>query len=45
MDYTDGEATAIFNDLKRRGSIVAKDGTEVLNIPASLSSRQNSIDG
>lgn len=39
MDYTDGKATEIFNRLESRGSIVAKDESEVLNILASLNSR------
>ena len=35
MDYTDGEATEIFNRLEGRGAIVAKDETEALNIVMS----------
>ena len=38
MDYTNGEATEIFNGLKVKGAIVAKDESEVLDILASLNS-------
>lgn len=35
MDYTDGEATAIFNELRSSGAITAKDESEALSIITS----------
>jgi iron complex transport system ATP-binding protein len=39
MDYTDGKATGIFNDLKSRGASIAKDESQILNILLSMNSR------
>jgi iron complex transport system ATP-binding protein len=39
MDYTDGEATAIFNDLKSGGAVVANDESDALNVLISLDSQ------
>ncbi len=39
MDYTDGKATEIFNELKSRGAITAKDESQVLNILVSMDNR------
>jgi iron complex transport system ATP-binding protein len=41
MDYTDGKATEIFNDLKSRGASIAKDESQVLNILLSMNSRES----
>ena len=39
MDYTDGEATRIFDELSGGGAIAAKDESEILNIITSLDSQ------
>jgi iron complex transport system ATP-binding protein len=36
MDYTDGKATEIFNNLKNGGAITAKDESEILDIVMSI---------
>ncbi|MFC1718009.1 heme ABC transporter ATP-binding protein [Candidatus Poribacteria bacterium] len=40
MDYTDGEATRIFNELSSNGAAVVKDESEALNIIISLDSHE-----